>query len=157
MAAWTCALAPDAVDDYTLAILLAKRAVQQKPDDPSALQTVGAVLFRARQFHEALVHLTAAVTVADDNMSLAYGWYFLAMTHDRLGNVDDSRGFLDRANRQTNRKLKDTVNPASWNQRLTLELLRKEATQLLGIPVEAQKPKTDHEGKKSKIPPSRDT
>src|SRR5262249_3483805 len=55
--AWTCALAPDAVDAYGPVLELTRRAVKHCPDDRQALQGLGTTLFRAGQAEEALKYL----------------------------------------------------------------------------------------------------
>jgi tetratricopeptide (TPR) repeat protein len=139
--AWTCALAPKAVDDYSLAIELAERALKADPKPHQHQQCLGAVLYRDGKFDDAIEHLNKAVeSDKNERSSAAYGLYFLAMTHHRLGNAAKAREFLDRANQHTNRKLNDAHSSASWNLRFTLDLLRKEASQSLGVPAEAKKP-----------------
>jgi hypothetical protein len=54
------------------------------------------------------------------------------MTHHRLGNLEEARAALEKANELTKAELADEKNPPAWNRRLTLELLQKEAEALLG-------------------------
>jgi len=132
-AAWTCALAPGALDDYAPALDLARRAAEQLPADRSALQALGALQFRAGQLDEARDNLTAAVNATEtERTSPAYARYLLAMTHERLGNSAEAHETLAAANELADRELNDdTVRPA-WNRRVTLELLRKEAEVTVG-------------------------
>lgn len=142
--AWSCALAADAVDDYSLPTTLAERAVDLAPKDVFNLKNLGAVLYRAGRFDEALAKLNEADELqgepdAQASSSAAYTWFFLAMTHYRLGNFDKARQWYDKAAAWTS----DVLAPASedgtakpsvaWNRRLTLELLHAETGQLLGI------------------------
>ena len=132
--AWTCALTPNAIDDYSLAIELAERALNANPKLHSHQQCLGAVLYRDEKFDDAIEHLNKAVESENNAYSSpAYGLYFLAMAHHRLGNAGKAQEFLDRANQQTNRELNDAHSSASWNRRFTLDLLRKEAKALFGI------------------------
>jgi hypothetical protein len=64
---------------------------------------------------------------------LAYIGYFLAMAHHRLGHAEQARHWLDKASRQGERPkpAKTSGAPFPWNRRLTLQLLRREAEQLL--------------------------
>ena len=113
------------------------------------MKSLGAILYRAGSFQEALEHLNiAAESAQTERTSAAYGWYFLAMTHHRLGHADDARQVLEQANEQADRELNDASSPAPWNRKPTLELLRKEAEELLRtdaerlleLPVEAPRP-----------------
>ncbi len=91
---------------------------------------------------EALARLDEAESLqsepnAQANSSVAYTWFFLAMTHDRLGNVDEARQWYDKAAAWTSEVLAPASEdgtpkpPVQWNRRLTLELLQKEASELL--------------------------
>ena len=143
---WTCALSAGALDDYSTPIRIAERLV--KPDSANAFhrQGLGAILFRAGRFEEARKHLEAATAEEEPaRTSAAYAWYFLAMTHHRLGDISQAARALATANRLANKELKDPTKPPAWNRRLTLELLRKEATALIGsarsrVPVVAPRP-----------------
>ena len=147
--AWTCALSPNALEDYAPAVQLAERAVKAEPKLASHQQSLGAILYRAGSFQEAREHLNiAAESAQTERTSAAYGWYFLAMTHHRLGHADEAREWLAKANEQADRELNDAGSPAPWTRKLTLELLRKEAEELLRtdaerlleLPVEAPRP-----------------
>ncbi len=127
------------MDDYSLPITLAERAVDLAPKDVFNLKNLGAVLYRAGRLDEALAKLNEAEPTHDGNSSPAYTWYFLAMTHDRLGNSEEAQQWYEKAAARTS----ETLAPASedgtaklsvtWNRRLTLELLNAETEQLLKI------------------------
>ena len=144
--AWSCALAADAVDDYSLPVALAERAVELDPDNDFHLKNLGAVLYRAGRFDEALAKLEEADELQGDpkhgsNSSPAYTWYFLAMTHRALGNNDEATKWYDKAAAWTSEVLAPESEdgtpkpPVTWNRRLTLELLDAQTEQLLGIAV----------------------
>lgn len=133
--AWTNAVAPGAVASYETPLLLAKRAVELRPQDGALQQSLGAVYYRAGRFAEAKTHLTAATKLPEViSISVAYAWYFLAMTNQRLGQTEQAKSWLDKAAAYTTKALADgkteSGEPLSWNRRLTLELLRAEATAL---------------------------
>ncbi len=139
-ASWSCVLAADATDDFSLPVQLANRAVETNPNDVAHIQTLGAVLYRAGRFEVALERLIDANASLEDptheaRMSPAYGWFFLAMTHRRLGNVDEAQQWLDKATQWTQQVLAERPEGAgtAWNRRLTLELLRHEAEELIGV------------------------
>ena len=146
--AWTYVLAPSAVDAYAPVLELAQGAVRQRTDRQT-LQTLGAVQFRAGQFDEALKSLASSESAEEyGRVSPVYGWYFLAMTHFRLGQHVEAQKWYDRAARQTEKTLADEKTergaPLAWDHRLTLELLRDETRALLEIkqhPEEKGKPK----------------
>lgn len=134
--AWTCVLAPDAVEDYEPVVALSEKAVHAKPENDQYLNTLGAILYRAGRYDEAIERLTELDRrreTADGAVqsSPAYTWYFLAMAHQKAGNEDQAREYLNKANQSTDKTLDDEENPPAWNRRATLEILRKEAEALI--------------------------
>ena len=136
--AWTCALSPDGIGDWSKATALAEKAVKS---DPKLLQyqtTFGAVLYRAGRFNEAVQRLSEADRLAKEPSegqptSPAYAWFFLAMAHHRIGHGDEAKKWLDRAVPWTDKTLHDEKQGTAavpWNRRLTLKLLREEAEAL---------------------------
>jgi tetratricopeptide (TPR) repeat protein len=149
-AAWTCSLAPSALDDYTAAIALAEQVIELEPDSKQYLNGYGAILFRAGRYDAAITQLQAALKVGETSRtSPAYIWYFLAMTHHQLDNTEQARNWFTKAADHIRNALtqgKTLIGePLSWNRRLTLQLFHNEATQLLGMPVEAKKPNQNQE------------
>ena len=132
---WTCVLGADAVADWKLPLQLAEKAVADKPNNYRALNQLGAALYRAGQYQESLKRLTEAEAVYgpdDERLSaIAYNWLFLAMAHHRLGHVEEEEKWHDKAVQSIDQKTTAAVNPLPWNRRLTLQLLRREAEELL--------------------------
>ena len=139
--AWACALAPDATTDWATAVALAEKAVQSDPKSAMYLNTLGAVLYRAGRFDEALARLSEADALVQEpseaiKSSPAYTWFFLAMTQHRLGHAEEAKQWLDKAVAWTDKTLAEADQGTAdlpWNRRLTLKLLRDEATALLGV------------------------
>jgi uncharacterized protein HemY len=88
--AWVCALGPDAVGNYARPLALAEWAVRTEPGSDK-LNTLGAVLYRAGRFREAVERLGASVRAGDGR---AEDWAFLAMAHARLGEEAEARQYL---------------------------------------------------------------
>ena len=141
LVAWACTLAPDALSDWATAVALAEKAVQSDPKSAFYLNTLGAVLYRAGRFDEALARLSEADALVQEpseasKSSPAYTWFFLAMTQHRLGHADEAKQWLDKAVAWTDKTFAEAdqgTADLSWNRRLTLKLLRDEATALLGV------------------------
>jgi tetratricopeptide (TPR) repeat protein len=134
---WTAALAPQALDDYAPAIALAQRGVELSKDNPEAIRSLGAILYRAGKYEEAAQHLAPLAARAEKaspeaKTSAAYPLFFLAMAQHQLGKTDEARGTLQKAVELTKAELTDEKSPPLWNRRLTLELLQKEAQSLIG-------------------------
>jgi serine/threonine protein kinase/tetratricopeptide (TPR) repeat protein len=138
---WTCVLTADAVADWKVSLRLAGKAVADNPKDYRALNHHGAVLYRASQYQEALKRLTEAeaVHLLEDKKrhASASNWLFLAMAHHRLGHAEEAKKWHDKAvqriDQETQKKPDEptVAHPLPWNQRLTLQLLRREAEELL--------------------------
>jgi tetratricopeptide (TPR) repeat protein len=135
--AWTCALAPDALEDLAPALALAERLQAVWPRDPMAATTLGALLYRAGRFAETVARLDAAEQLPEDGRtSSIYGWLFLAMAHHQLGHADEAKRRLDRAAAAIDKAIADHgrgTEPLQIERRLTLTLLRAEAAALLGV------------------------
>jgi tetratricopeptide (TPR) repeat protein len=139
--AWTCVLAPGAVDDWKVPLWLAEQANRRDPKNPLNYSlTFGAVLYRAGRIEEAIQQLekdakTFELAGAKNlKSSPAYTWFFLAMAHHRLGHVEEARRWLDKAIKWMDQEIQNPSNEHSraWNRRLTLQLFRREAETLLG-------------------------
>ena len=139
--AWTCGLHSQAVNDYTLALKLAQKAIDLEPENQQYINGLGAVQFRAGQFEQALESFKSATASEEsENTSNAYTYYFLAMTHWKLDQQDPALETLKQANQLASKELGDTDNPPAWNRKLTLELLQEEAEALINAPDLKPKP-----------------
>lgn len=118
----TCVLVPEAVENLNHVIQLAEKAVEAN-DTIARLNTLGAVLYRAGRFDEAIQKLGGSTAYTST-------WFFMAMTHYQLGHFDESRKWLDKAVEQAEQEIQDTRS--WWKRRLTLQLLRREAELLMG-------------------------
>jgi WD40 repeat protein/tetratricopeptide (TPR) repeat protein len=132
-ATWPCVLGPDAVADLGPAADRAAMAAGFQRDSYRHARTCGAALFRAGRFEAAAVQLRHAASL------LAYSpttWSLLAMTEHCLGHDAEARRWLDR--------VVSRVPPRGlnllWTERLTLELLRREADDLLAGRVRGPRP-----------------
>jgi serine/threonine protein kinase len=137
--AWTCLLAPDALEDITPAVKLAEKATAAAPSNLQYLQTLGGILYRADRWEEAVERLREAERLNANPSeayasSPAYRWFFQAMAQHQLGNADEATRLVDKAVQWTEQALREHEEgktPLAWNRRLTLKLLRAEAEALL--------------------------
>jgi len=132
--AWTCVLAPDALEDPGQAVRLARKAVGSDEQSDSFLDTLGAALYRAGQFEEAIKRLTELHARRDDTQGMMPSIFFLAMAHHQEGHFEESRKWLSRAVERADQEITDKP---LWNRQLTLNMLRREAEALLGLPEQA--------------------
>jgi hypothetical protein len=126
--AWSCVLVPDAVADREAPIRLAEAALARwsEGEKSDVLNTLGAALYRAGRFEEAIRRLNESSKTRSDE-GVPKGFAFLAMAHHRLGHQDDAKHWLDKL-------IASQVNevPGYWDD-IESRILRREAeSQILG-------------------------
>ena len=139
----TTVLAPDAVEDYQIPLALAERLAgalgldQQARAVPSAnaqagrvrhsyLGLLGAVLYRAGRYGDALERLKEGITAHGDGGELA-DWAFLAMAYHRLNRTADAQTWLDRLHNAPG----DAGSSRKWDEVQRDILLSREAEALV--------------------------
>jgi WD40 repeat protein/Flp pilus assembly protein TadD len=143
-ATWICTLTPHSAASPTRIADLAEKSLAHSSRDHWHVNQLGASLYRAGRFEEAVQWLTEATELHAHpyQTNMLYTWFFLAMAHHRLGHADEARCWLDKASRATEEVLKPpekssmvagTIAP-NWARKLTLQLLRREAEQLVQSP-----------------------
>jgi Flp pilus assembly protein TadD len=133
-AAWSCALCPDAVPDPSQLVLIAEKSVAAGAGDGTALanglrMTLGAALYRAGRFDEAIQQLNASIAARNGD-GVFQDWLFLAMARHRLGHVAEARQWLDKTI-QWEAKRKADAAPMGWELCVELKCLRREAQELI--------------------------
>jgi tetratricopeptide (TPR) repeat protein len=128
--AWLHVLAPSTVADLGVSVRLAEDAVQgasseNKTSKSDALTTLGAVLYRAGRYDEAIRRLEEGIG-PDGERSPPREWAFLAMAHHRLGHQAESRRWLDRL-----RSHQPSADPTRFWDELEIRLLRSEAEAII--------------------------
>jgi eukaryotic-like serine/threonine-protein kinase len=94
--AWLYATCPETeLRDPARAVTLAKKAVELKPEEGTSWNTLGAAQYREGDFKAAVEALTKSLELRGGGD--AFDWYFLAMAHCRLGQVDDARKWHQQA------------------------------------------------------------
>ncbi len=121
--AYACTRAPNATADQEVPVRLAEAAVASAADfvKPSFLNTLGATLYRAGRFDEAIRRLEEA-TQARNGVSVPQDSAFLALAHHRLGHRDEARRWLDRL-----LGYQRSADPAAFWTNLEISVLRTEA------------------------------
>ncbi len=109
--AWCCVLAPDAVADREALVRLAQ----------NALKTLGAALFRAGRFDEAIRRLEEGIPLRNGT-NVPQAWAFLAIAHFRLGHRNAAHHWLERL-----RHHEPSRDPNQFWHELEIRLLRGEA------------------------------
>ena len=101
------------------------------------MQNLGAILYRAGRFEEALARQMDLMTywqrrseAAADRTSPAYTYFFLAMAHHRLAHAADAQDCFQKGTEVAREELAGTPQ---WNREITLRLLQSEAEAVLGL------------------------
>jgi serine/threonine protein kinase/WD40 repeat protein len=125
--AWAYATAPEPLRDVKAAVPLAEKAVKLAPKAVMYVNTLGVVYYRAGRYREA-VELLHANLASQEDLDLASDLYFLAMSHQRLGEAARARDYYDWAVRWTR-----TQHGLSAVHLEELSGVRAEAKELLEI------------------------
>jgi WD40 repeat protein/Flp pilus assembly protein TadD len=123
--AWGCALGPGALHNIQPAVDAARRAVQADPKNRYARNTLGAILYRAGQYEEAVKELNESIRLNQAGGVWA-DFFFLAMAHHRLGKPTEAKGWLAKSTRPEAKP-----PPTFWVYPLEWDLLDREAEALL--------------------------
>jgi WD40 repeat protein/tetratricopeptide (TPR) repeat protein/tRNA A-37 threonylcarbamoyl transferase component Bud32 len=138
--AWTCSLGPGATADPEAVLRLAQQATRQGAETYVSARALGAALYRAGKYQEAVDCLTRATQLRKQPVPAA--WLLLAMAHQRLKHAEDAKKWLDKAGawvEQAKRRKPGeggdekelSWHKLPWNERLALTLLQREAEGLL--------------------------
>jgi WD40 repeat protein/tetratricopeptide (TPR) repeat protein/predicted Ser/Thr protein kinase len=138
--AWTCSLVPGGSSDPEQAVRLAQVAITRNAESYVSQRTLGATLYRAGRFPEAIDHLTRAIPLRKRPSPST--WFFLAMAHHRANHPEEARKWLDKAREwiEQSRRRKPGAGgddkPLSWeklpwNERVVLTVLQREAETLI--------------------------
>jgi tetratricopeptide (TPR) repeat protein len=142
--AWIAALAPGRVEAFAIPVRLAKLAVELGKEgvlaprirgplasreeigsgndrEANALIALGAVLYRARSYQEAIGALEQVARLSNGD-SESPAWAFLAMAHHHLGHRDEALRWLGRL-----RARRPNTHPTAFWDELEIRLLRSEA------------------------------
>jgi tetratricopeptide (TPR) repeat protein len=125
--AWVYATAPAPLRAVKAAVTLAEKAVKLAPKNALYVNTLGVAYYRAGRYREA-VELLRANLASQEDWGLAFDLYFLAMSHQRLGEAARARDYYDWAVRWT-----QTQQGLSAEHLEELTAFRAEAKEVLEI------------------------
>jgi hypothetical protein len=108
---------------------IAEHAVREEPSTDN-LRALGAVLYRAGQHADAVTRLQDSFAMNPPDGSLN-DWLFLAMAHHRLGHADEAKRWLAKVVTWCEVHRDSLVKRETWQRRLEIERLRREAQSLI--------------------------
>jgi tetratricopeptide (TPR) repeat protein len=123
--AWHLVTGPPGQRDAVKALELIQRAIALRPDEPTYLNTLGLVLYRNRQYAQAIVALEKSLAHSK-NTAAGYDLFILAMCHAQQGNAEKAKDCFDRAVQWT-----DTKKDLPPDQVAELATFRAEAEKVL--------------------------
>lgn len=137
--AWVCALSPDVLPEFAMALRLAEKGAPQQAQNPQAHVALGAILYRMGRLEESLKRLDIAESSDNSRAttSAAYWYYFRAMAYYRLRHEKQAHQCLEKAVSITEKELQGEVlsaTPTWWVRAATLRLLRAETEEMLKAP-----------------------
>jgi WD40 repeat protein/Tfp pilus assembly protein PilF len=122
---WTCSLVPDALPDLKPLVQPAERALAANTESLAHHNTVALLRYRTGQLQPARQQLEKVQELRTP-VHAPFDWLLLAMTEQRLGRADEAKKWLARAVEG-----QETAGPQTWQERLELGVLRKEAEALV--------------------------
>jgi tetratricopeptide (TPR) repeat protein len=137
----SCTLAPDAVADISKVIQMSATELESKSNEGEfwALTERGALLHRAGKSREAVPLFQRSLEADKSPGRQVLNWLWLALAHQKLGETDEARRWLDKASKWLDQfrgeipKLADAPGLELHNW-LEASVLRKEAEALLQKP-----------------------
>jgi WD40 repeat protein/tRNA A-37 threonylcarbamoyl transferase component Bud32 len=119
-----CKFGPNAVADLERPVRLAERAVASAPKRARYLNHLGALLYRAGRYEEAVRRLDEA-RAARGGEGIVFDWVWLAMAHQRLGHGAEARRWFGKVVHELDQA------PTRGEPLLELQILCREAEALL--------------------------
>ncbi|MCA9236843.1 MAG: protein kinase [Planctomycetales bacterium] len=131
---WTLVLGPDSLGDLTAATENAREFAAENSAAADRESVLGGLLYRSGDYAEAAARLNIAleglVDGPADQTSDLYAWLLLAMSEARAGDLEQARRIYADAEPEIDATL---ARVPPWNRRVTLEILRAEAAELLSM------------------------
>jgi tetratricopeptide (TPR) repeat protein len=126
---WLCSFAPESDVDRRAVLELADRVLDSKPKSYTYLNTIGAALYRAERYRDAVQRLNEAIAARGQG-GVVDDWLFLALAHHRLNQSAEAQKWREKADKGVESTLKEKpkegVPPLTWTRRVELQRLSKE-------------------------------
>jgi Flp pilus assembly protein TadD len=136
-----CTLAPDSVEDADLPSQVSAQELKQFETAFWSLTVRGALSYRAKRYQEAVPLLQRSITAESKDGAAVLNWLWLAMAYHQLGEKDQARCWLDKAEKwldSLGSEMPANANALKLHRHNWLEahILRREAKMLLSSPPE---------------------
>jgi tetratricopeptide (TPR) repeat protein len=133
-----CRLAPDAVADLARPVQIAEKSLARHPHDTEFAGVLGETLYRKGALDAAVQRLEGSIPAAP-GFDVHRRKLFLAMAYHRLGRTTKAQqllreavGWIEKNGQEKLAEGAELKEPLPWSVRLDLQLLRREAEELLG-------------------------
>ncbi len=124
---WLVALMPDAVRNYTDVLNIGRTLVNHRNPDPNNCNTYGAVSYRAGNYSACLTYHKRSLDAKDPQRN-AFDWIFTAMARHKSRQPDAPKALASA------RAIIEGLSTGSWEARVELQTLLKEAERTLALP-----------------------
>jgi serine/threonine protein kinase/tetratricopeptide (TPR) repeat protein len=132
-----CSLAPDAVADPARPVQIAEKSLARHPHDTERAGVLGETLYRKGDLDAAVGRLEASIRAAP-GFDAHRRKLFLAMAYHRLGRTAKAQqllqvavGWIEKNGQEKLAEGAELREPLPWSLRLDLQLLRREAEELM--------------------------
>jgi tetratricopeptide (TPR) repeat protein len=137
MVARIVSLAPHKITDPDQVVRQAQEASGEFRQHPWVRHTLAVASYRAGRFESALEQCQQSMKLDPAWRGHVVNWLLLAMAHQRLGHAKEAREWLDKATEWNDKaskgKPKPSIDQLVWCDRLELQLLLREAEELLRL------------------------
>jgi tetratricopeptide (TPR) repeat protein len=133
---WVCVRVPGSPIPPDRMVTLLEQTLPSTPAQSrrNRLHTLGAALYRAGRFPEALARLEESLRLEEKSGNVE-DWVFLALVHRRLDHHDKAREYVSRADKEMEQvrasKSRPGTAPLPWRDLTEMDLLYKEAKAIL--------------------------
>jgi WD40 repeat protein/Tfp pilus assembly protein PilF len=142
--AWACLVVPEPPVDPKRLVAALRQALRGRPRNYLVARALGAALVRAGQYEAAIAQLEQAGELRPEGAPWVWTW--AAIAHHRLGKKEAANQALRKVTawikqaQQSNEGQESTWQRLPWTERVVLEALHREATQLIQPPKEEKAP-----------------
>jgi tetratricopeptide (TPR) repeat protein len=132
--AWICVTVPGSVPEVEQVVLLAERTEARGITGQRGRSALGAALLRKGEYAGAIQQIQRVIDPQTGGGGTAWDWLFLSMAHQGLGGSIEAATWLRKADRWIDQQVQGVPEAGeargfglSWEERLELGLLRREA------------------------------
>jgi uncharacterized protein HemY len=148
-----CKLAPDAVADLSRPVQIAEKLVAREPGNAEYMGLLGAALYRKGDMEAAAARLEASIRSGPQQVGVPWRKLTLAMAYHRLQRGTEAKQLFQEVTQWMEQNAKKPTLLMSWVHILDLNLLHREAEELLKQDFRDRNENLGRKGRQSKDKP----